>query len=161
MFEQGRPPVEAACQGHLAGEGDGEAVDGLDFQAAGVVGKLPAAFFVPSPNEGAFRGIRVGQRGQHPQAHFRRRLAGEGNGQNLLGSIGPRQQAHEAADQQRGLAGTGRRLDDAGGFRAQRRGPLIGVRRGGGGRGRGAHSALGARAPTRQKDERWQLPQMY
>ena len=123
--------AEARRQGQPTGQGHGEAVDCLDLQARRVVGEIPAQRPVAfanrlqmpperCPDRLIGSPVRV-QRCQHPPAHLRCGLAGEGDGQQLLRRLHPGQQPHEPGDQQRGLAGTGRSLDDAGAFGANRR----------------------------------------
>jgi hypothetical protein len=56
---------------------------------------------------------------RHPVAHLRRGLAGEGDGDDLLGMIDRGEEAQVALDEQSGLAGSGRRLHDEGARRIQ------------------------------------------
>ena len=79
---------------------------------------------LPLPGLGGLRPARAGQRLQDASAHFRGRLAREGDGDDLFRVVRRRQQAQEALRQQAGLARAGRRLHDEGALRIERRLPL-------------------------------------
>ena len=64
-----------------------------------------------------FRRLRSFQCLNNPVAHLGSRLAGEGDGNDLFRRINDCKQAQVTPDQQLGLPGTGRRLDDKGQIR--------------------------------------------
>ena len=117
---------------HLPGEGGAQAIDGLHPQPRRTVRELPAERLVPGPGGHAQKpevlavhllGLRpVGQpqRGEDAMAHLRRGLAGEGDGDDLLGRLHRGEEPKEAPRQQLGLPGARRRLDDEGACGVQR-----------------------------------------
>src|SRR5881296_3151374 len=100
--------TEAGEHRHLPRERGAERVDRLDAQAVGDLGRVRQAL-------------------QHALAHLGRSLLGEGDGENFLGLFDDLQQFQEAAHQQLGLPGAGRRLDDEGALYVERGFPGGGV----------------------------------
>ena len=92
VFDHAGLGAEAGDHRHLAREAGAEGVDGLDTEAMGDFGGVDLF--------------------QHPLAHLRRRLDGEGDGDDLFGLFDERKQFHETANQKLGLARARGRLDD-------------------------------------------------
>jgi hypothetical protein len=140
LLGQLRWAAEARQQRQLAAEPGAERVDGLDAQTLRAVTQPPPQLGIAGEHRagqlagGALvvvRGQSVagrsGERAQHPLAHLGGRLACEGDGDDLLRGLDPRQQHQHALDQQRGLAGARRRLDDERGVWIERAGALCRV----------------------------------
>src|SRR5581483_649092 len=93
--------AEAGDDRHLPRERGAEGVDRLDAQAMADV-------------------ARVRDGGEHALSHLRRRLDGEGDGDDLFGLLDRGEQADVALHQELRLARAGRRLDDEGAARVER-----------------------------------------
>jgi hypothetical protein len=93
VFHHRRLRAELRGHRHLAHERRTEGVDGLDPQAVGDF-------------------LRVRGLVENPLAHLRRRLDGEGDGEDFLGLLHDAEQVDVALHQELGLARARRRLDD-------------------------------------------------
>jgi len=117
--------AQARQQRHLARQLAAQRVQGGDAQPCWLLQQAPLALalvlqHLPPELVGALAvrlGGGVAQGGQleaadDALAHLRRRLVGEGQGDDLLGFLDVLQQRQEALRQQLGFAGPGRGLDD-------------------------------------------------
>ena len=121
--------TEAGGHRHLPRDRCIQRIDGLDTQSRSVIGEVPLAFFVAflialergageAPRRHLFGSTAgnfgVGKGIQNALAHFRRRLAGKSDRDDLLRLIDACQQGEVALDQQRGFSRTGRGAHDEG-----------------------------------------------
>jgi len=117
--------AEPGQHGHLARQRGAQRVDGLDAQPRRVRRDTPPGLGVARERgsreldrrslvlaRGRLCGARVRERVQHALAHLAGGLAGEGDGDDLLGMLHAREQPQVALDQELGLAGARWRLHD-------------------------------------------------
>jgi hypothetical protein len=137
ILHRRRLGAEARQQGHLPRQAGAQGIDGGEAQTPRLLLDGPVALCrTRQRGQGQIEGHALVLRlGRHAgactrqafgdaAAHLARRLVGEGDGDDLFGLVGNRQQAQVALCQQFGLAGTGRRLDDEG-IEIQRPPPVV------------------------------------